>query len=84
MMLLEVAQEVKWIWSFLEELRIVSKLLTVIYEDNQAAITYASNSCTLSCMKHIDVMYHFMCHLIEAGIIKLLYRSSEEMTVDVI
>jgi hypothetical protein len=79
----EAAREVKWVRSFLEELGIKNDLPTTIYEDNQAAIAYATTQRTLRRMKHIDVKYHFTRHLIETGIIKLEYKSTEHMVADI-
>jgi hypothetical protein len=43
----KAAHEVKWIHLLLEELGIKNDMLTAIYEDNQAAITYTFNQHTL-------------------------------------
>jgi hypothetical protein len=81
---LEAAWEIQWIWNFLEKLGIMNELPTLVYEANQATIAYASNHHNLRCMKHIYVKYHYICHFIEAKIIKLQYMSSDEMTADIL
>jgi hypothetical protein len=80
----EAACKVKWVQLFLEELGIINEMPTVIYEDNQVVIAYATNQCSLRRMKHIDVKYHFTHQLIEASIIELEYMSTEEMVVDIL
>jgi hypothetical protein len=79
----EAAREVMWIGHFLQELNIIYEEPTVIFEDNQGTIAFASNQRALRRMKHIEVKYHFVRHLIENGTIQLQYCSTNEMIADI-
>ena len=79
----EAAREVQWTRHFLEELDIMSDEPTTIFEDNQGTIAFASSQKALRRMKHIDVKYHFVKKLIEERTIRLEYRRTTEMIVDI-
>ena len=55
-----------------------------IFEDNQSAICVAKNQQTSGQMKHIDIRYHFVRELVEAGRIKLVYCSTEQIIADML
>ncbi len=57
---------------------------TTILEDNQSAICLAKNQQVHGRTKHIDIKYHFLRDLVEAGRIKLTYCASEDMVADVL
>jgi hypothetical protein len=55
------ACEVLWIRRFLEDSPgFIFEEPMAIFEDNQSAIAFAQNHHVISCMKHIQVKYHFM------------------------
>ena len=56
---------------------------TVIYEDNQSTICLAKNPAVHGRTKHIDIKYHFIRDLVEAGKIKLIYCATENMVADI-
>ena len=49
-----------------------------IYEDNQSTICSAKNQQIHEKTKHIDIKYHFVHDLVEAGRIKVEYCASEK------
>ena len=55
----------------------------IIYEDNQSTICLAKNQSVHRRTKHIDIMYHFIRDLVEAGKIKLIYCATENMVADI-
>jgi hypothetical protein len=79
----EAAKEIMWMREFLSGMNIEYEEPTVILEDNQGAIAFASNQRALRRMKHIEVKHHFIQHLIENGTIQLIYRNTKEMVVDI-
>ena len=78
------AQESVWLQQLMSDLMHLSKREMVIFEDNQSAICVAKNQQTSGRMKHIDIKYHFVCELVEAGMIKLVYCSTEQMIADML
>jgi hypothetical protein len=55
----------------------------LIYEDNQAAISFADNQVQHNKMKHIDIRDHFIQEQVAEGIIKLEYCRSENLIADI-
>ena len=51
----------------------------IIYEDDQSTICLAKNQTVHERTRHIDIKYHFICDLVEAGKIKLIYCATENM-----
>lgn len=56
---------------------------TVIYGDNQGALSLAKNPIDHQRTKHIDVKYHFTRDKVEEKVIDLRYVSSAEQTADI-
>ena len=52
-----------------------------IFEDNQSTICLARNQ---SVHEHINIKYHFIRDLVEAGRIELSYCSTENMVADIL
>ena len=48
----------------------------IIHEDNQSTICLAKNQQVYGRTKHIDIKHHFVCDLVEAGRIKVVYCAS--------
>ena len=69
---------VKQLFDFLE---IEVQLLMTIQCDNQGAVFLAKNE-TSTCTKHVDVRYHFICELVEQGVIQLEYINTKSNTAD--
>lgn len=76
------AQEAKWLKMLLEELGYPQGPIT-IYTDSQSAKAIAEKSSTSTRSKHIDIRLFFLRDYIQAGTIKLEWRSSTSMTADI-
>ena len=55
---------------------------TLIYEDNQGAISMAKNPVFHKCTKHVQIRYHFVREAVEQGTINLEYCHMNEMLAD--
>jgi hypothetical protein len=55
---------------------------TTIFGDNKSAIALATSGQYHSRTKHIDIRYHFIRYIIDAGSIKLVYCPTNEQTAD--
>ena len=51
---------------------------TTLLGDNQSAIALAHGGQYHARTKHIDIHYHFICYVIEAGSIKLIYTPTNK------
>ena len=69
---------IKQIFDFLE---IEVELPMTIKCDNQGAVFLAKNE-TSTHTKHVDVRYHFICELVEQGVIRLVYINTKSNTAD--
>ena len=55
---------------------------TLIYEDNQGAISMATNPAFLKRTKDVQIRYHFVREAVEQGTITLEYCRTDEMLAD--
>jgi hypothetical protein len=55
---------------------------TTLFSDSKSAIALTQDGHYHARTKHIDIRYHFICYIIEAGTIKLVYCSMDDMTAD--
>ena len=78
------AQEAIWLQQLTSDLMNKSSQEMIIYEDNQSTICLAKNQQIHGRTKHIDIKYHFVCDLVEAGRIKVEYCASENMIADIL
>ena len=77
-------QEAVWLQQLISDLLNKSIRETTILEENQSTICLAKNQqVTYGRTKHIDIKYHFILNLVEAGRIKLTYCASEDMVADI-
>ena len=56
--------------------------LTTLFSDSKSAIALAQDGHYHACTKHIDIQYHFIHYILEAGTIKLVYCPTNDMTAD--
>ena len=54
----------------------------LLYEDNQSCIKIAQTLETKR-SKHIDVKFHFIRHVIDEGMFKIIYKSTDQQVADV-
>jgi hypothetical protein len=71
-----------YLCQFMHALRLPVELPIPIYADNQGAKTVAENAKFRVRTKHIAVPYHYQKQAIEDGTVKLIYKSTEDMTAD--
>ena len=56
--------------------------MSTIFTDNQAAISISHHPKFHSCMKHIDIAYHFLHDLIAKGVLNTIYVNTHENLAD--
>ena len=78
------AKEAVWLCRLMAELFLPPHEPTTLYGDNQSAIALAHRGQYHACTKHINIHYHFIRYIIEAGSIKLIYCPTDEQTTDVL
>jgi len=76
------AKEAVWLRQLLGDILTLSQAPTTLFGDNQSAITLAHGGQYHARMKHIDIWYHFICYIIEASSIKLIYCPTNNQTAD--
>ena len=57
---------------------------TCIYCDNQSCIKLSKNPVFYDKSKHIDIKYHYICDMVEKGVVKLQYVATDEQVADVL
>ena len=76
-------QEAIWLHQLLTNLRIGTKGLVEILEDNQSAIAMAKNSVGHKRTKHIDIRHHFIRETVQARTLNLSYCPTADMLADI-
>ena len=76
------AQEAVWMRQLTTELQSSPKAPTVMYEDNQSAISMTKNQQFHGKGKHIAIKYHFIREQVSNGTIKIVYCPTKEMVAD--
>jgi hypothetical protein len=61
-----------WLWNLLEGLGYLQKKPTVLYSDNQSAITLTQNAQFHMRLKHFDMQNHFVCEKVDNGVIDII------------
>jgi hypothetical protein len=84
--LCNAAKEAVWLRNLLENLGRMQyageEHAMRIYSDNQGALRLTGNPEFHARSKHIDVQYHYVRELKEAGVIDVRYIPTEEMAAD--
>lgn len=81
MALSSAAQEAVWLRKLLNDLKLKQEVPTILFEDNQAAISMARNT-HHGRSKHIDIRYHFVRETVENETVELRYCPSSQMLAD--
>ena len=76
------AQEMLFVKNVLESVGLQVELPIILEIDNKGAVDLANNWSIGSRTCHIDVRYHFLRELKEAGIIKTVWKSGLDMPAD--
>ena len=66
------------------ELRIEQSKPTVVYEDNQSAISMAQNAQFHRRTKRIDICHHYVREKVHDGTIEVKYCRSDRMLADIV
>ena len=77
-------QEAVWLRQLTSELRYEQTKPTVVYEDNQSAISLAQNAQFHGRMKHIDIRHHFVREKVSDGVVEIKYCRSDRMLADIL
>jgi transposase InsO family protein len=75
-------KEAIWLRSLITDLFDSVETPTTLFSDSKSAIALANDGHYHARTKHIDIRYHFIRYIIEAGTIKLVYCSTDDMTAD--
>ena len=84
MALSSAAQEAVWMRELVSDLGNSPINSTVIFEDNQSAISMAKNPQYHGRTKHINIKYHFIREQVANGTICLKYCKTEDMLADLL
>ena len=79
---MHAVKEGVWLHRFVEEVFQPLANLTILYWDNQAAITLTKDGSFHTRTKHIDIRYHFIHLVVDSGSFLLLYCPTADMTAD--
>ena len=77
----DCSRQAIWIKTMTEELGIKLKAIP-IYSDNQGSIFIASNPVQESCTKHIDIQYHYICEVVNAKKVEIMFVPGEMNPAD--
>ena len=78
------AKEAIWLCCLLTELFDSIDSPTTLFSDSKSTIALAHDGHYHAWTKHIDIRYHFIRYIIEAGTIKLVYCPTNDMTADIL
>ena len=78
------AKEAMWLRRLITEIYGPPDDPTTLFGDNQSAIALTKDGHYHARTKHIDIRYHYIRYVVEAGSIKLIYCPTHEMTADVL
>ena len=57
--------------------------VTVIFCDNQSCVKLSENPVFHDRSKHIDMKYHYIRDIVQKGVVKLQYISTDKQVVDI-
>ena len=78
------AKEAMWLRRLIGEIFRPLSQPTTLYSDSKSAIALTKDGHYHARTKHIDIRYHYIRYIIEAGSIKLIWCPTNEMTADVL
>lgn len=77
------ASQAIWLRRFIEKINHPQKGPTVIYCDNNSAISLTKNPVSHGRSKHIDIRFHFIRELVKNEDVMIEHYKSEEQVVDI-
>jgi len=75
---IEVTKDAIWTRQFLQDIKQVQIVATILNCDNQSCRTLFRDHMFHACTKHIKIQYHYMCEIIKKGKMKLQYCNLNE------
>lgn len=76
------AQQMAWMHSWLDEVKVEYSLPGLIKGDNRGAIALTKNTKGHGKVKHIDIRHHYICERIRSGDISIEYVPSADNLAD--
>ncbi|SJK98300.1 uncharacterized protein ARMOST_01565 [Armillaria ostoyae] len=70
-LLTRAAQQMMWMMSWMEKVRLPQPRPALLYGDNQGAVALTSNTRSHHKVKHINIREHFIRELVQAGDLKV-------------
>jgi hypothetical protein len=83
MRLTSCVNEIIYIHNIITSLGIQVELPMTFFVDNTGAINFSNNWSTAPSTKHIALRYHYVCELIELGVIEIKFVRSKENVLDI-
>jgi hypothetical protein len=77
------AKQVLWHRALFDELEISQPETSILFSDNQAAISISHHPEFHARTKHIDIAHHFLRDLVESGTIEIIYIQTRENLADI-
>ena len=77
------SKEAVWLRKLLADLSGHQVDVTVIFCDNQSCVKLSENSVFHDRSKHIDMKYHYIRDIVQKGVVKLQYISTDEQVADI-
>ena len=76
-------KEAVWLRKLLASLSGHQIDVTVIFCDNQSCVKFSKNPVFHDRSKHIDMKYHYIRDIVQKGVVKLQYISTDEQVADI-
>jgi hypothetical protein len=76
--------EAIWLRKLLAGLFDLEMEATMILCDNQSCIKMTENPVFHDKTKHIEIQYHYICDMVQKGVVKLQYVGTDEQVADVL
>ena len=73
-----------WLCRLVGEIFSLLEEPTTLHGDNKSAIALAHGGQYHARTKHIDIRYHYIRYIIEAGTIKLIYCPTDQQMADIL
>ena len=81
---MHAAKEAIWLRQLISEVFGSLEEPTTLFSNSQSAIALTKDGHYHARTKHIDIRYHFIRYIVEAGSIKLIYCPTQQMTADIL
>ena len=79
----QCAQDMMYIWRVMSGMGLQVKMPMTLEIDNKGSVDFCNNWSVAGRTRHIEVKQYFLRDLKELGILKVMWKSGEEMTSDI-